>query len=106
MQSGDGEVPLYWGIASDGSVVISDEKMLIKGSCGQSFAPFPTGCMFHSEGGLKSFEHPMNRMKAMPRVDSEGVMCGAAFKVDSAAKIAGVPRVGSAASWAPWGDSS
>ena len=69
------------------------------------FASFPTGCMFHTEGRLKSFEHLMNRMKAMPRVDSKGVMCRAAFKVDSATKIAGIPRVGSAASWAPWGDS-
>ncbi|CAA7399087.1 unnamed protein product [Spirodela intermedia] len=103
-QSADGRVPLYWGIAADGSVAISDEQMLIKGSCGKSFAPFPTGCMFHSEGGLKSFEHPMNRMKAMPRVDSEGVMCGATFNVDAGSRISAMPRVGSAASWSPWGE--
>ena len=29
------------------------------------------GCMFHSEGGLRSFEHPMNKMKAMPRIEEE-----------------------------------
>ncbi|MQL90694.1 hypothetical protein Taro_023303 [Colocasia esculenta] len=41
--SSDGAVPLFWGIAADGSVVISDEVDIIKGSCGKSFAPFPTG---------------------------------------------------------------
>ncbi|URD90064.1 hypothetical protein MUK42_27055 [Musa troglodytarum] len=98
--SGDGGVPLYWGIAADGSVVICDDVEIMKGSCAKSYAPFPTGCMFHSEGGLRSFEHPMNRMKAMPRVDSEGAMCGASFMVDAASKIAAIPRVGSAANWA------
>ncbi|XP_073012303.1 stem-specific protein TSJT1-like [Typha latifolia] len=103
--SSEGEVPLYWGIAADGSVVICDDRDIVKGGCGKSYAPFPTGCMFHSEGGLKSFEHPMNKMKAMPRVDSEGVMCGANFKVDTYTKINSMPRVGSAANWASWDDS-
>lgn len=62
------------------------------------------GCMFHSEGGLKSFEHPMNKMKAMPRIDSEGAMCGANFKVDACSRIHTMPRVGSEANWAAvWG---
>ncbi|XP_020675464.1 stem-specific protein TSJT1 [Dendrobium catenatum] len=100
--SEDGKIPLYWGIAAEGSVVISDDVDVIKGGCGKSFAPFPPGCMFHSEGGLKSFERPMNKMKAMPRVDSEGAMCGAFFKVDSCAKISSMPRVGSAANWSSW----
>jgi len=43
MQSSDGAIPLFWGIAADGSVVISDEKEVIKGGCGKSFAPFPAG---------------------------------------------------------------
>ncbi|XP_077241732.1 stem-specific protein TSJT1-like [Tasmannia lanceolata] len=98
----DGGVQLFWGIAADGSVVISDDLDAIKGGCGKSFAPFPTGCMFHSEGGLMSFEHPMNKMRAMPRVDSEGVECGANFKVDKYTRINSMPRVGSAANWATW----
>ncbi|XP_020587101.1 stem-specific protein TSJT1 [Phalaenopsis equestris] len=97
--SEDGEIPLYWGIAAEGSVVISDDVEAVKSGCGKSFAPFPPGCMFHSKGGLKSFERPMNKMKAMPRVDSEGALCGAFFKVDSCAKISSMPRVGSAANW-------
>ncbi|KAJ4703448.1 putative Stem-specific protein TSJT1 [Melia azedarach] len=96
----DEEVRMFWGIAADGSVVVSDKLEVIKGSCAKSFAPFPTGCMFHSEQGLMSFEHPMSKMKAMPRIDSEGAMCGANFKVDSQSRMKSMPRVGSEANWA------
>lgn len=41
----------------------------------------------------------------MPRVDSEGVMCGANFSVDSQSRKSMMPRVGSEANWAPWGGS-
>jgi hypothetical protein len=100
---GDKAVNLFWGVTADGSVMISDNVDLIKASCRKSFAPFPAGCMYHSEGGLMSFEHPMYKMKAMPRVDSEGAMCGAYFAVDSYSKVASMPRVGSSANWATWG---
>ncbi|KAL2341914.1 hypothetical protein Fmac_009854 [Flemingia macrophylla] len=98
----NGHVALYWGIAADGSLVISENLDLIKASCAKSFAPFPTGCMFHSEHGLMNFEEPTKKMKAMPRIDSEGVMCGANFNVDSQSKIQLMPRVGSEANWASW----
>ncbi|KAE9458124.1 hypothetical protein C3L33_09966, partial [Rhododendron williamsianum] len=101
----DGGAKLYWGIAADGSVVISDDLEVIKAGCDKSFAPFPKGCMFHSEGGLMSFEHPMNKMKAMPRIDSEGAMCGANFKVDVYTRVNSIPRTGSATNWTDW-DSS
>lgn len=61
------------------------------------------GSMFHSQNGLMSFEHPKLKMKAMPRIDSEGVMCGANFKVDKQSRIPSMPRVGSEANWATWG---
>ncbi|KAG9134515.1 hypothetical protein Leryth_024133 [Lithospermum erythrorhizon] len=100
---GDENVKLFWGIGSDDSVVISDDVTLIKSSCAKSFAPFPTGCMFHNKEGLVSFEHPTNKLKAMPRVDSEGAMCGASFKVDVYSKVHSMPRVGSSADWSKWG---
>lgn len=103
VQGANEGVGLFWGIAGDGSVVISDNLEIIKGSCAKSFAPFPSGCMFHSEQGLMSFEHPMSKMKAMPRIDSEGVMCGANFKADNKSRISSMPRVGSEANWALWG---
>ncbi|KAI3732054.1 hypothetical protein L1987_63251 [Smallanthus sonchifolius] len=98
--SNDGRVMLYWGITADGSVVISDNLEVIKSSCSKSFAPFPTGCLYHTGGELMNFEHPKNKMKAISRVDSEGAMCGATFKVDLFAKTKSMPRVGSHANWA------
>ncbi|KAG4945577.1 hypothetical protein JHK82_041629 [Glycine max] len=98
----NGQIGLYWGVAADGSIVISENLELIKASCAKSFAPFPNGCMFHSEHGLMSIEHPTKKMKAMPRIDSEGFMCGANFNVDSQTKIQVMPRVGSEANWATW----
>lgn len=43
LQGSDGGVKLYWGIAADGSVVICDDKEVIKAGCAKSYAPFPTG---------------------------------------------------------------
>ncbi|KAI4299366.1 hypothetical protein L6164_032833 [Bauhinia variegata] len=99
----NGKIGLFWGIAADGSIVISENLELIKASCAKSFASFPTGCMFHSVHGLMSYEYPTRKMKAMQRVDSEGVMCGANFKVDSQSKVPMMPRVGSEANWGTWG---
>ncbi|KAL8158270.1 stem-specific protein TSJT1-like [Apium graveolens] len=96
----DGSVPFFWGTDSEGDLVISDDVDVISKSCKKSFAPFPKGCFFTSSGGLRSFEHPMNELKPMPRVDSSGEVCGATFKVDAEArKETGMPRVGSAANW-------
>ena len=99
----DEAVKIFWGVGADGSVVISDNLEVIKASCAKSFAPFPTGCMYQNERGLMSYEHPMHKMKAMPRVDSEGAMCGSNFKVDVYSRVTSMPRVGSAANWAVWG---
>ena len=60
-----------------------------------------SGCFFTSSGGLRSFEHPLNEMKPVPRVDSSGHVCGATFSVDVEAKkeSTGMKKVGSAANW-------
>jgi hypothetical protein len=102
----EGKKLMYWGIAADGSVVISDKLEIIKGSCAKSFAPFPNGCMFHSKEGLMSFEHPMRKMKAMTRIDSEGVICGANFKADDQSRVNIMPRVGSEVNCDVWGTHS
>ncbi|GAV57547.1 DUF3700 domain-containing protein [Cephalotus follicularis] len=96
----DGSVPFFWGTDSEGHLVLSDDAEVVKKGCGKSFAPFPKGCFFTSSGGLRSYEHPMNELKPVPRVDSSGEVCGATFKVDSETKKeTGMPRVGSAANW-------
>ncbi|MED6121768.1 hypothetical protein PIB30_033285 [Stylosanthes scabra] len=96
----DGNVPFFWGSDVDGNLVLSDEKEIVVKSCGTSSAPFPKGFFFTTSSGLSSFEHPLNEVKPVPRVDSSGQVCGATFKVDEAKKEStGMPRVGSAANW-------
>ncbi|CAJ1967034.1 unnamed protein product [Sphenostylis stenocarpa] len=97
----DGSVPFLWGTDADGNLVLSDDPDILSKSCGKSSAPFPKGCFFTTSGGLRSFEHPLNELKPVPRVDSSGQVCGATFKVDAETKkeTVGMPRVGSAANW-------
>ncbi|KAF5181140.1 Aluminum induced protein [Thalictrum thalictroides] len=96
----DVSVPFFWGTDSEDSLVLSDDADVLKKACGKSFAPFPKGCFFTTSVGLRSFEHPLNEMKAMPRVDSSGQVCGSTFKVDvESKKESSMPRVGSAANW-------
>ncbi|THU71997.1 hypothetical protein C4D60_Mb04t07450 [Musa balbisiana] len=68
----DGRVPFFWGADSEGHLVLSDDVDIVKKGCGRSFAPFPRGCFFTTSGGLQSFQHPLNELKAIPRVDSQG----------------------------------
>ncbi|CAK9160659.1 unnamed protein product [Ilex paraguariensis] len=97
----DGSVPFFWGTDSESHLVLSDDAEVVKQACGKSFAPFPKGCFFTTSGGLRSFEHPLNELKPVPRVDSSGEVCGATFKVDADSRKegTGMPRVGSAANW-------
>lgn len=94
----EGKCSLFWGCTSDGSLVFSDDDQVLKDGCRKSFAPFPAGCYFSSLKGLENYEHPLNKMKAVPRVDSTGQMCGATFVVDSAKKES-IPHVNSEANW-------
>ncbi|CAI0465742.1 unnamed protein product [Linum tenue] len=97
----DGSVPFFWGTDSDGHLVLSDDTEVVQKVCGKSFAPFPKGCFFTTSGGLRSFEHPLNELKPIPRIDSSGQVCGSNFKVDADAKkeSSGMPRVGSSYNW-------
>ncbi|KAE8731790.1 transmembrane emp24 domain-containing protein p24beta3-like [Hibiscus syriacus] len=97
----DGSVPFFWGTDAEGHLVLADDTETVKKVCGKSFAPFPKGCFFTSSGGLRSYEHPLNELKPVPRVDSSGHVCGATFSVDVEAKkeSTGMKKVGSAADW-------
>ncbi|XVF38296.1 hypothetical protein REPUB_Repub20aG0088500 [Reevesia pubescens] len=97
----DGSVHFFWGTDAEGHLVLADDAETVKKGCGNSFAPFPKGCFFTSSGGLRSFEHPLNELKPVPRVDSSGHVCGADFNVDVEAKKAttGMKKVGSAAQY-------
>ncbi|KAF8659294.1 hypothetical protein HU200_006907 [Digitaria exilis] len=95
-----GNVPFYWGVDSDGRLVVSDDTEIVKKACGKSSAPFPKGFFFTTFGGLRSYEHPLNEVKPVPRVDSKGEVCGTTYTVDAnAKKDTSIPRVGSAADW-------
>ncbi|KAG8370273.1 hypothetical protein BUALT_Bualt14G0099700 [Buddleja alternifolia] len=97
----DGSVPFFWGTDAEGHLVLSSDGEVVKQGCGKSFASFPKGCLFTSSGGLRSYEHPINELKAVPKVDSSGEVCGLTFKVDedSRKEKTGMPRVGSDANW-------
>uniref|UniRef100_A0ACD6A8T8 Uncharacterized protein n=1 Tax=Avena sativa TaxID=4498 RepID=A0ACD6A8T8_AVESA len=97
----DGGVPLHWGVDSEGHLVVSDDAEIVRNACGKSFAPFPKGFFFTTSGGLQSYEHPLNEVKPVPRVDSKGQVCGTTYAVDAKAKkdVASIPRTGSAADW-------
>ncbi|EPS59138.1 hypothetical protein M569_15673 [Genlisea aurea] len=97
----DGSTPFFWGADGEANLVVSSDGDIVKKSCGKSYAPFPKGCFFTSSGGLQSYEHPVNELKAVPRVDSSGEVVGMVFKVDEGSKKGkiGIPRVGSDANW-------
>ncbi|KFK31691.1 hypothetical protein AALP_AA6G146800 [Arabis alpina] len=98
----DGSVPFFWGTDAEGHLVLSNDTKVVQKGCAKSYAPFPKGCFFTSSGGLRSFEHPKNELKPVPRIDSSGDVCGATFKVDVEAKreSTGMPRVESSQNWA------
>ncbi|KAK4347142.1 hypothetical protein RND71_033481 [Anisodus tanguticus] len=96
----DGSVPLHWGTSTDGSLVCSDDSEFIQASCGKFYTPFPPGCIFISDTGLISFDHPMHKVKAIAREDDEGNVNAVIFQVDLFTKLHSIPRRGSAANWA------
>lgn len=92
----DGSVPFFWGVASNNDLVFSDDETTVKKACGRSFAKFPTGCLFSSSGGLRSFEFAQKELKPTPWVDSSGQVCGSTFKIDEEFRNEpGMLRVGS-----------
>ncbi|KAG8385562.1 hypothetical protein BUALT_Bualt03G0058100 [Buddleja alternifolia] len=96
----DGCVQLHWGTAADGSLVCADDPNVISAACGKCYTPFPPGCIFISRIGLISFDHPLNKVRGIPREDDEGNISAVIFQVDLFTRLQSIPRTGSAANWA------
>jgi hypothetical protein len=50
------------------------------------------GCYFSSDEGLRSFEHPLKEVTAVPRVESDGQTYGSTFKVNFQRTVPRSPR--------------
>ncbi|MBA0811943.1 hypothetical protein Gohar_025954 [Gossypium harknessii] len=96
----EGSIQLKWGMAGDGSLVLSDDPNTIEKACGKSSASFPPGCIFMNGNGLISIDHPLHKVKAIACQDDDGKICGVMFQVDLFTRLQSIPRNGSAANWA------
>jgi hypothetical protein len=111
-----GGAPLFWAAAPDGALLLSTS---LRSGLSEAGAPtataFPPGCLFLAAGGahpaqcpgprgftlpgagrpcalpgaLRSFTRPAAPVRAIPRISSRGVLCGAVFRVASAGDMAG-----------------
>lgn len=109
-----GEEELYWGVCSDGEeggvLCFSDAiNTPAMEECMFSATQFPKGMVLVAQGSvawrapagskmavgpsrpgvskLHSFTRPQNPVRAVPRINSSGALCGAVFRVDSAANL-------------------
>jgi hypothetical protein len=108
-----GEEDLFWGVCSDGEeggvLCFSDTLNPAMEECMFSATQFPKGMVLVAQGSvawrapagsrlavgparpgtskLHSFTRPQNLVRAVPRVNSSGALCGAVFRVDSTADI-------------------
>nr|XP_043618762.1 stem-specific protein TSJT1-like [Erigeron canadensis] len=95
----DGSAQLHWGVLADGSLVCSDDPKIVRKGCGDRYTPFPPGCLFKSEEGLISFDHPLNKVRGVVREDDEGFSTAVIFQVDLFTRLYSIPRSGSDANW-------
>ncbi|PSC72327.1 stem-specific TSJT1-like [Micractinium conductrix] len=110
----EGVQPLFWGVTDDNRLVFGTDANKVDG-CNPTASPFPAGCLFashdatlcHSPGArgwvikgdhslpgtLLSFlpsakgTHSWRGVKAVPRMDAEGHICGAVYRVSSEAQL-------------------
>lgn len=99
MQDRDGGMKLHWGVANDGSLVLSDDIEIFPDFCGMTSSSFPTGCIFTNKTGLTSFVHPLYKVRGYRQEDGEGRISGVYFQVDIYTRLPSIPRVGSAQTW-------
>ncbi|GLI67982.1 hypothetical protein VaNZ11_012193 [Volvox africanus] len=112
----EGSQPLYWGCTDAGQLLFGSVADDLEG-CNPTAAPFPAGTLFASErhtvayspgdygwvivdddypGLIMSFmkaakegDGGFRNVKAIPRVTSKGVVCGAVYKVASVPNLDG-----------------
>jgi hypothetical protein len=109
-----GAAPLFWAAAPDGALLFASSLRSGVAAGTPSATEFPKGCLFLSSGGvhpaespgprgftmaggracaspgaLRSFARPAAAVRAIPRISSRGVLCGAVFRVASGADLAG-----------------
>lgn len=107
-----GEQEMWWGVSPDGTFMLATHEAALEDLCQPSATPFPAGCMFKSHGTGTLYEpgtwgfvlpnsealvHPESLLmsfiegqeghfrgvKAVPRVNERGVLCGAVYRVAS-----------------------
>lgn len=96
-----GAAPLFWGTADTGAMLLSSDVRLLTDECGKGMgAPseFPVGCYFESEptyedGHVNNYVKNGKQMRAVPRVNSRGVLCGIIFATNSSTDLAGMVPV-------------
>ncbi|KAM0942103.1 putative stem-specific protein TSJT1 [Dioscorea sansibarensis] len=80
------KIPLFWGVAEDKSMAISDNSEIVLDICGQATTHFPPGCLYMNNNinnnGLMSFANPMHKVKAEVGKDSNGDPFSVFFYVD------------------------
>lgn len=103
---------LYWGCGKDGALMIADNVVNLS-ECIPTATLFPPGCVYansgHSyfefpgnsgwtcssgeswPGRLQSFARPGRPVRAVPRVNSRGQLCGAVYKVASFGDLSSGP---------------
>lgn len=108
----EGVQPLYWGVTGDSRLVFGTDPRKLDG-CAPTATPFPAGTLFASHdatlchspgtrGWVIRGDHPLpgqllsfvaskrptaqkrwREVKAVPRMDAEGHICGAVYRVSS-----------------------
>ncbi|KAF5811929.1 putative nucleophile aminohydrolase [Helianthus annuus] len=97
----DGKFSFILFDAKATKLFLARDPEIVRKSCGDRYPPFPPGCLFKSEEGLISFDHPLNKVRGIVREEDEGYNSSAViFQVDLLTRRYSIPRRGSDANWA------
>jgi len=108
-RDGEGKQDLFWGVGADGAdgsslMFATDQASEVMDDCSPSATQFPRGAVLISQGGVAwrsktkgltcgpynpgqsaiySFARPEKPVRAVPRINSSGMLCGSVFRVES-----------------------